>query len=219
MAGALGHTLGTVLRVAARGGDTRELGPWARGLLHRLRIRLEVEGNWDPQAPLWVANHLSWLDPIVLLALRPAGILAKAEVAGYPFLGPCCRRLGLRFVTREDPLSRAWAVQELAAALRRGHPFLLFPEGTTTRGEGLSRLQPGGLLAAHRLTVPLQPVRLDSPDAHYPWVGDMSLLPHLREVARRGHTRVKVSFRPSLHPSEHSTEPDWLRAAARALHP
>lgn len=215
----LGGTLDTVVRVAWRGGDTRDLGPWARGLLRRLRVRVEVEGELDEAAPLWVANHLSWLDPIVLLALRPASVLAKAEVASYPILGAWSRRVGLRFVDRNNPLSRAQAVNGLARDLRLGRPFVLFPEGTTTRGEGLARLQPGGLLAAHRTDTPIQPLRLDSPDAHYPWVGDMELLPHLHQLAQAEGTTIRVQARPRLRPADYPTETAWLQAAARSLHP
>lgn len=219
LAGVLGGTLGTVLSVALRGGDTRNLGPWAKGLLRRLRVKIHVEGQLPDNAPLWIANHLSWLDPVVLMALRPAAVLAKAEVASYPIIGNWSRRMGLRFVDRSDPASRAAAVTNLAADLSAGRPFLLFPEGTTTLGEGLARLQPGGLLAAHRMGVRILPLRLSSPDAHYPWIGDMELLPHLRGLARARGTTVRVEARPTLDPANFPTESQWLRAATEALAP
>ena len=91
-------------------------------------------------APIWVANHLSWLDPLVLLSLRPSLVLAKAEVAEYPFIGALAQRHGLRFVRRESLASRAAALRGLSEVMESGDPILLFPEGTTTQGSGLAPL-------------------------------------------------------------------------------
>jgi len=109
------------------------LSVWSASVLSALRISVKVDGRIPDGARLWVANHLSWLDPLVLLSLRPMGVLAKREVAGYPLLGRAAARAGLRFVEREDALSRAAALVGLIHELRMGSDFLVFPEGTTTR--------------------------------------------------------------------------------------
>jgi 1-acyl-sn-glycerol-3-phosphate acyltransferase len=168
-----------------------------------------------PEASLWVANHLSWLDPMVLMALRPQGTVGKAEVASYPILGRGAAKAGLRFVDRRDPLSRAAALAAFASDLRAGRPMLLFPEGTTTRGEALAPLWTGGLRAAHALGVSVLPLRLECADAHYPWTGEESLLPHLATLARAPHTRVRVVPAPALRPGA-IPDADTFVAAVRA---
>lgn len=170
-------------------------------------------------ARLWVANHLSWLDPIVLLALRPAGVLAKAEVADYPLIGWGARRAGLRFVDRGSALSRAAALVGAAQALRQGEDFLVFPEGTTTRGGGLAPLQAGSLRMAWRLGIPTLPLRLASPDGHYPWTGDESLLPHLQALACASRTEVAVEPGPLLWPGDFSAEAAFIDAAVAHMDP
>lgn len=190
-AGALGCTGRTLARVAAGQGTPWLLSAWSLRLLKALAVETDLEGPL-PAAQLWVANHLSWLDPMVLMALRPMGTVGKAEVASYPVLGRGAAKAGLRFVDREDPLSRAAALAAFAADLRAGRPMLLFPEGTTTRGEGLAPLWSGGLRAAHGLGITVLPLRLECSDAHYPWTGDESLLPHLATLARAPRTRVRV---------------------------
>lgn len=195
------------------------LGPFCRRLLDRLRVEVRVAAPLPSGAPLWVANHLSWLDPIALLALRPAGVLAKAEVADYPLIGWGARRAGLRFVRREDALSRAAALAAAAQALRRGEDFLVFPEGTTTRGQGIAPLQTGSLRMAWRLGLPVLPLRLSSPDGHYPWTGAESLVPHLRALARAGGTRVEVVPGPVLLPADFSAESTFIDAAVAHLDP
>lgn len=217
-AGALGVTGYAMLRASLADDPAPHVSAWSRRLLAALGI--EVTWSGEPAAcPFWVSNHLSWLDPLVLLAARPMGTLAKAEVASYPIIGRAAARAGIRFVQREDATSRAAALAALKGAFDEGRPMLLFPEGTTTRGDRLAPLRPGGLLAAHALGLPTQPLCITSEDAHYPWVEEDELLPHLDGLARRGATRVTVRVGPLLHPSDHPDPLDWLTVLHRHLHP
>lgn len=195
------------------------LSPWCRRLLPRMGIETRLEAPIPVGGQLWVANHLSWLDPMVLMALRPSGILAKAEVADYPVVGPGARRAGLRFVRREDPLSRAAALARLTSELRAGRDFLIFPEGTTTCGETLAPLYEGSLKLAYRLQVTVLPLHLASDDAHYPWTGQAELLPHLQKLCDTPRTRVRVRPGPVLHPTDYLTEGAWIRQIRSHLHP
>jgi len=216
---ALGGTAWAAATVAGARAPAGVLRRWSRGLLRRLGVTVEVRGPLPPDGQLWVANHLSWLDPVVLLALRPAGVLAKAEVASYPLVGAGARRAGLRFVDREDPFSRARALRGLASDLAKGLPFLLFPEGTTTDGAGLAPLREGGIRMAYRLGVPVLPLRLDSPDPHYPWTGDATLLPHLQGLAQAGATRIVLRPGPCLVPAACGGEDRFVEAVRRHLSP
>lgn len=196
-------------------GADRALHQFSRRALKALPLRITWEGEPDPSAPLWIANHLSWLDPIVLLSLRPMGLLAKAEAAAYPLIGPWMRRAGLRFVDRDDATSRGAALAALAQDLKARRPMLIFPEGTTTKGR-LTHMRPGGLLAAHELGIPVQPFRFSTPDGHYTWTGDESLLPHLKTLLRRP-ARLRVEARPALHPSAFPDPEAWLAALRLSL--
>ena len=211
-----GQAMGTLGLGAPRDAT---LSVWSRHLLASLRIRVEVEGPLPSGAVLWTANHLSWIDPLVLLSLRPMGVLAKREVADYPFLGPAAARAGLCFVEREDPLSRAAALVGVVRELRRGRPFLIFPEGTTTRGHHLARVHEGGLLAAHRLGLPTLPIRLDCEAPHYPWIGDESLLPHLRKLAAEAPLTVQLRPGPVLDPGTLQDPYEWLARVRGHLAP
>lgn len=216
---ALGLTAWAAATVGGARGPAHVLRRWSQGLLRRLGVRVEVRGALSLEAPLWVANHLSWLDPIILMALRPAGVLAKAEVAAYPLVGGGARRAGLRFVDREDPFSRARALRTLASDLARGCPFLLFPEGTTTEGRGLAPLREGGIRMAYRMGIKILPLRLDSPDRHYPWTGEASLLPHLQALARAESTRVVVRTGVCLDPADWPDENRFVAEIRSRLSP
>jgi len=97
--------------------------------------------------------------------------------------------------------------------------MLLFPEGTTTRGEALAPLYEGGIRAAHRLGIPVLPIRLFCPESHYPWTGDESLLPHLLTLTRARRTRILVHPGPVLAPGSFSSEYAWVQAIQAHLSP
>jgi 1-acyl-sn-glycerol-3-phosphate acyltransferase len=212
-------TARAVLELKAGRSRPRLLQAWSSRVLRALRIELTVEGALSDGARLWAANHLSWLDPLVLFSLRPSGVLAKREVAGYPMIGAAASGAGLRFVDRDDPTSRAAALAATVEELRRGHDFLLFPEGTTTRGHHLGRVHTGGLLAAHRLGVATLPLRLDCDAPHYPWVGDDTLPPHLQALAAGPPIRIRIRPGPCLHPGDFADPYEWLGVIRRQLAP
>jgi 1-acyl-sn-glycerol-3-phosphate acyltransferase len=215
-AGIVGHTSLLLPPLALGRNPMASLHGWAKRIQPVLGLQIEVRGTLDLEAPLWVANHLSWVDPVILMALRPMGTVAKGDLARYPLIGRWARKAGLRFVERHDPDSRAAALAAFAHDLRLGRRMLLFPEGTTTRGEDLAPLNPGGLLAAWNLGLRVQPLRLASPAAHYPWTGDETLLPHLRTLLTT-RTPVTLEARPPLEPSDFTTPEAWLQACTEAL--
>jgi len=216
---ALGGTFMTVSRVGWVRQPQRSVHRWSRHLLRRLGVEVSLAGPIPDGAQLWVSNHLSWLDPIIFLALRPSGALAKAEVAGYPLLGFGARRAGLRFVDRDDLFSRAAALRGLCRDLQAGQPFLLFPEGTTTAGDRLAPLREGGLRMAYRLGIKLLPFRVAGADAHYPWIGDDELLPHLKGLAQARRTRVEIHPGRVLDPVDFPDEALFVAAIRGHLEP
>lgn len=212
LAATLGGTLWTVGRLARTRTPRLSAHRWAGRTLRRLGVEVRLLAPIPPGAQVWVSNHLSWLDPLIYLSLRPSMALAKAEVAAYPLIGQGASRIGLRFVDRDNLFSRAAALRGMVRDLSAGEDFLLFPEGTTTRGDRLAPLCEGGLRMAYRLGVKLLPLRLGSLDAHYPWIGDDSLVPHLKRVARSRSTRVTVLPGPVLDPTQWADEGLWVEA-------
>ena len=217
-AGVLWPTFALLPRLAAGTEPQPGLHRWAGRLLPALGVELEVAGQPRKDIPLWVANHLSWVDPLALMSLRPMGTIAKGEVAGYPLIGRWARKSGIHFVDREDGASRAAALASFAASLKEGRDMLLFPEGTTTRGERLAPFYEGGLRVAYELGLPAQPLRLSSPARHYPWTGDETLLPHLRTLFTT-RTPVTVVAEAPLHPAGFRDPEQWIAAFRAALEP
>jgi lyso-ornithine lipid O-acyltransferase len=219
VAAIFGSTAWTVGSMAFAPDPRFALHEWAGAVLHRLGVKIELRGKLNHWPKLWVSNHVSWLDPLVLLSLRPMGALAKMEVARYPLIGGAARKSGLAFVDREDAASRASAVVRLSTELHRGNPMLLFPEGTTTLGRGLAPLQEGGLRAAYRCGTAVQTLRLSSEDKVYPWIGDDTLMPHLLKIAQTPTTVVRLKAGEVLGPQQFHCEDEWIEAIRQQLLP
>ncbi|MGY2129626.1 lysophospholipid acyltransferase family protein [Blastococcus sp. SYSU DS0617] len=159
-------------------------------------------------APLVVANHVSWLDDVALLAAFPAlRPVAKAEVGGWPLIGPAARRSGAVFLDRGNLRRLPGTVAEVAALLRSGIPVLVHPEGTTSCGTAPRRFRPALFQAAIDAGAPVCPVALRyrtpaGPTAVAGYLGSDSLGRSLsRVVATRGLVLELHQLAP-LHPGE-----------------
>lgn len=76
------------------------------------------------------ANHVSYLDPVVLGSgmKRPLTYLAKKELFAIPVLGPLISALGAKPLDREA--GGVAAVRAALRVLKDGHCVGIFPEGT-----------------------------------------------------------------------------------------
>ena len=118
-----------------------------------------------PRIGAYVANHLSYLDILVLMAARFPAFVARGATADLPLIGVISRAMGCLYVDRAKSAGAAGVagrVRDRMAAQAGGTagpeetPLLLFPEGTTTNGRFLLPFRTGAFLAG----VPVQPVIL-----------------------------------------------------------
>lgn len=134
---------------------------WCRTLVRSAGVRIRVSGAAPGTGgALLVANHVSWLDIPLLAAVRPARMLAKSEVRGWPVVGPLAVRGGTLFIARARPRALPGTVAAIAAALREGSVVAAFPEGSTWCGLGRGRFRRAVFQAAIDAGVPVQPVRI-----------------------------------------------------------
>lgn len=185
------------------------------GVARRHGLDLDAIGPRPSGPAILVANHVSWLDPVAIGALVPCVPIAKAEVESWPVVGKLCRELGVIFVKRGEPGSGARALLQARRALARGLPVLAFPEGTTTDGAQVLRLQRGLFGLARRLGVPVVPVSLRYEDPAAAWLGDDGFGPHWYATMARERTRVELRFGAKLY-GEADEDPAIFAARGRA---
>jgi 1-acyl-sn-glycerol-3-phosphate acyltransferase len=165
---------------------------WSRGLSRIFGLRIEVSGN-PPLPPfLLVANHLSYVDIILLGSQVPGRFVAKREVRDWPVWGALARLTDTIFVDREDRRDAVRVTRLLQRALAEGDGVILFPEGTSSAGERVLPLKPTLLEAAARQGWPVRYASISYrvPPGETPahlsvcWWGDMPFGPHLLGLCR-----------------------------------
>ncbi|MFY1657361.1 lysophospholipid acyltransferase family protein [Micromonospora sp. WMMD1274] len=202
---------------------------WALWTLRTLGVRLLVRGRAPRGRALLVANHVSWLDVLAVLAVSPARMLAKREVRRWPLVGALAAAAGTVFVDRSRPRDLPATVAQVAGALRSGRSVAVFPEGTTWCGAATDCRPSGGFRpamfeAAVAAGAPVVPLRIG-----YRYAGDPSTLPAFlgeetlwasvrRVLAARGLT-VSVTLSAALHPGEGADRRSLARIAEAAIHP
>jgi 1-acyl-sn-glycerol-3-phosphate acyltransferase len=134
---------------------------WALQMLRILGIRLLVRGTPPAHGPmLMVANHISWLDILVLHAARHCRFVSKAQVRRWPLIGTLSTGGATLYIERESRRDAMRVVHHMAQALRAGDVLAVFPEGTTSDGRTLLPFHGNLIQAAISAGAPVQPVAL-----------------------------------------------------------
>lgn len=127
-------------------------------------IRLDVRGQEKiprGRAVVFMANHESNIDsPAIFACLPPVLVLGKKEAFRIPILGTAMRLRGFIPVDRKDRERAIEAVEQACQALRAGHSFVVFPEGTRSPNGRLQPLKKGGFIMALKAGAPIMPVSL-----------------------------------------------------------
>jgi len=166
---------------------------WARGLAWIAGMRIQVLG--PPPAPPFflVANHVSYVDILLLLATTETTVfVAKRELAAWPFLGYLTRLVGTIYLDRASRRDARRAVAALDHCTRSGDGAIAFPEGTSSDG---ATVYPMKAALFEWAAADARPVRtatiyyqtaVDAPPARTAicWWGTAPFLPHLIDLCR-----------------------------------
>ena len=174
-------------------------------------FKIKVRGEPSTERPtLFVSNHASYLDIIVLGSLLPAVFVAKKEVSQWPGIGLLAKLGRTTFVDRRPRKSLGQRDEMLNRLGASQESMILFPEGTSNDGNRVlpfksallsvaeTPVAEGRSLAVQPLTVAY--TRLDNLPIgrvwrpFFAWYGDMELAPHLWDVLGLGNATVEVEF-------------------------
>ncbi len=96
---------------------------------HRERLRQGKRGR------LIVANHVSYVDVLVIASLIPSVFITSVELGSTFLLGMLARLGGSMFVERRKISGLKREIAMIARAIEDGFFVTLFPESTTSNGE------------------------------------------------------------------------------------
>ncbi len=121
-------------------------------LIASVRLIVGAQPRWKgpvhlPEQCIYVANHTSHLDALILSSTLPARLRLRTRPmasAEYWTAGPV-RRYLIRSIFRGVLVERGQLnpLEPVACALRQGASIIVFPEGTRGLGESLQTLKPG----------------------------------------------------------------------------
>ena len=139
---------------------------WAQAMLRGVGITLALQGRPVAAGPaLLVANHLSWLDIVVLHASRYCRFVSKADIRHWPLVGTLAGGAGTLYIERESRRDAHRVVHHMVERLQLGEVLAVFPEGTTGDGIAMKPFHANLLQAAISANAPVQPVALRVVDA------------------------------------------------------
>jgi 1-acyl-sn-glycerol-3-phosphate acyltransferase len=135
-------------------------GAWARAFARIAGMKIEVIGA-PPTAPFFlVSNHLSYTDIPLLRAVASGVFVAKGEIEGWPLGGRIVRDMGNIFVDRQNRRSIPHAGKKVLEKLNGGEGVIVFPEGTSTRGEEVLKFNSSFLEFAAQKDLPVHYVSI-----------------------------------------------------------
>jgi len=161
---------------------------WLQAACQLILSSLEIEYRFDgtpPKRGLIVANHLSYLDILILSAMTPCFFVAKAEIASWPYFGEAARSGGTIFIDRGSLASAEKVAALIAERLLLPVPTLFFPEGTSSDGSSVSRFHTRLFEPAIRAGMPITAAAIrykligGAAERELCWFGDDPFLPHL----------------------------------------
>ncbi len=174
---------------------------------------VRVKGKQEPGGPtLFVCNHISYVDIVVLGSVIAASFISRADIADWPLIGLLARLHRTVFI---DRVSRRVARHrdDVSARLALGDDLILFPEGTSDDGNTVLPFKSALFSVAEQEVrgrpLAVQPVsiaytRLDGlpigreQRQRYAWYGDMTLLPHAWRMLSLGRVSVMVEFHTAV---------------------
>jgi lyso-ornithine lipid O-acyltransferase len=167
-------------------------------VLRSMEIWSEIEGE-IPKHGLVVANHLSYLDILILSAAMPCFFVAKSEVSNWFYCGKAARAGGTLFIDRSRRSSAEKVASLISERLKLQVPLLFFPEGTSTDGTMLkfhsSLFEPAIRDRAPVTAVAIRYVMEDgTPEKELCWFGDEALAPHLLRTLNAARFHAKLCF-------------------------
>jgi lyso-ornithine lipid O-acyltransferase len=206
----------------------RLLGLRVRMIGPRLR-RHTAEGR----PIVYVSNHSSWLDVLVLGGRLEACFIAKEEVSGWPLVS-WIARLGRTVYVRRQRTTIARERDDMRERLASGDNLILFPEGTTSDGSRVLPFRSAFLSVAELPATaegkpPLvQPVSvvydrlayLPAGRATRPlfaWYGDMDIGSHFWRLAQHRGLRATVLLHAPLDPSHFASRKALAQATWAAV--
>ena len=177
----------------------RIIQTWLYQVAKIIGIDLTVHGIAQKSPVFVVANHISWLDIVIIASVLPVSFLSKAEVRKWPVVGTLAAKSGTLFIHRGSKTGALEAIHLMRERLNSGHSVASFPEAKTTDGTCVQAFHPRLFAAAVATKSAVQPAALRYPHAHgvnpiVPFVNNRNLVKHAFRIMSAKRTVAELTL-------------------------
>ncbi|MEK6806722.1 MAG: 1-acyl-sn-glycerol-3-phosphate acyltransferase [Pseudomonadota bacterium] len=171
---------------------------WSGVMLDIFNIQVRVVGTGIRGPRLLVANHVSWLDIILIGCVEPTRFVAKSEIQHWPIAGWLANAMGTFYIRRGKGGAKP-LLEKVVPHLQAGGSFILYPEGTTTDGASVLPFHARLFQAAIEAQCPVQPLALrfshgaDGSNVA-PFIGDDDLASHMLRLLKEPALIAEVTY-------------------------
>ncbi len=177
-------------------------GNWARAFVKISGMKVKVAGTL-PQPPFFlVSNHLSYTDVPAIRSVLEGVFVAKGEMESWFLAGRIVKDMGTIFIDRQNRRDIPRAGAKIIERLESGEGVIVFPEGTSTKGESVLPFNSSFLEFAARTDLPVSYASItyqtpnDSPTAVETicWWDEKTFAEHLWELFQVPKFTAVISF-------------------------
>lgn len=193
---------------------------WGRGLCAGFGMRRRLEGV-PPQGRFFlIANHVSYVDIVLLASYLDIAFVAKSDLRHWPALGRIFEAADTIFIDRSRKRDVVRVMKLVGQEVDRGLGVLVFPEGTSGKGDQILPFKPSLLEFACTRDLPVHWATLHyrTPPGQLPasrsvcWWGDEGFFPHFKRLI------VLPSFEGTLRFGDRPVAHGNRKELAEALH-
>ena len=180
---------------------------WCVKLLAILNIEAQVEGNPPARgenAAMIAANHVSFVDIMLISSVCPTRFVAKSEIRAWPLAGWIADRAGTLFIRRDQMRDMARIDARVREVMGEGDCVGLFPEGITTEGDELKKFHTSLFEPAVANSAHVHPaaIRYEHPDGtlcrEMSFIGDRSFGESIGLILHQRKVRARIMFAPTV---------------------
>lgn len=184
----------------------------SRQALRLLGISLQIQGFEESMRTtprLVIANHVSYLDILILASIMPLLFITSVEVQKTFFMGFISTLGGSLFVERRNKAGIRKELALLQETVNMGFSICLYPEGTSSNGEDLLPFKSSLFQTAvdsridilpvciRYLTLDGEPITPGNRDRLF-YYGHISFFPHIFKLPFIRSAAVRVAFLPVI---------------------
>lgn len=187
-------------------------------------IKVKLQGKMEDKNMLYISNHSSYLDIIILGSKLDALFVAKSEISKWPIINKVVKLGKTIFVDRKKIFNTKFQVSLLEKKLTAGTNIILFPEGTSSDGSKVLPFK-SSLFAVTEKKLNnhyIQPISISYTGLDglpmcrkflpfFAWYGDMDLAPHAWKFLGLSSCEIDLSFHEKIPFSKFKSRKDFSK--------